>query len=224
MRKEDLKNQIFTVPNFLTFLRFLSVPFFMWCTLDPSTYLQVGPYRLPVVGLIIMAAAAATDLFDGFIARRFNQGSDLGIMLDPFADKLMHVMAILSLTIIGYIHWAFIVAIALKELTMIVGGFFMANHSRLIQANMMGKVASFTLSIAVFMSYFHPFFADKAFYADWIVIGIGVVLTYAAFFNYLGQALRIIKAIFASKRNGTTVAHELGESEEEKPDQSSEQK
>ncbi len=51
-----------------------------------------------------MVVAASADLFDGWIARRFNQTSDWGTMLDPFADKFMHCMAILSLVIVGNIY------------------------------------------------------------------------------------------------------------------------
>ena len=184
----------------LTLLRIIAVPFIMWCTLDPSTYIECGEYTFPIIGLVIMIAAASTDLVDGYIARHFNQGSQLGEMIDPLADKLMHCAAVLSLVIIGYVHWAFIVILLAKEATMVVGGIFMAGDSKNIKANYMGKVASATLSLAIVMSYFHAFWADKVFYLDWIVLGIGLVLTYIAFFNYLKQAIDIIKGILARKK------------------------
>ncbi|MBO8424248.1 MAG: CDP-diacylglycerol--glycerol-3-phosphate 3-phosphatidyltransferase [Firmicutes bacterium] len=199
MMKELLK-QLWTIPNMLTLLRIIAVPFIMWCTLDPSTYIECGEYTFPIIGLVIMIAAASTDLVDGYIARHFNQGSQLGEMIDPLADKLMHCAAVLSLVIIGYVHWAFIVILLAKEATMVVGGIFMAGDSKNIKANYMGKVASATLSLAIVMSYFHAFWADKVFYLDWIVLGIGLVLTYIAFFNYLKQAIDIIKGILARKK------------------------
>lgn len=200
MKKEDLKHQIFTIPNILTYLRILAIPVYMVFTINKATYTEIGAYAFPIIGLAVMIAAASTDLIDGFIARRFNQVTDLGKMLDPLADKLMHTMAVLALVIAGLIHWAFIVVLLVKEATMVVGGIFMANNSKLIQANKIGKVASATISLGVFMSYFHAFFQDKVFYLDWIVLGIGVVLTYIAFFNYLKQAIVIIKRILADKR------------------------
>lgn len=205
MRKEDLKHQIFTIPNILTYLRIAAIPVFMYFTIAKDTYLLKSaefPMGFPLIGLIVMVAAASTDLIDGFIARRFNQGSDLGIMLDPFADKLMHVSAILSLVIIGSVHWSFVAIFAFKELCMIIGAFFLANHSKLIKANMLGKVASFTLSIAIFMSYFHTFWAVKVFYLDWIILGIGLVITYCAFANYITQAVKIYKQILQEKKSG----------------------
>ncbi len=206
---KELLKQLWTIPNMLTILRIIAVPFIMWCTLDPSTYIECGEYTFPIIGLVIMIVAASTDLVDGYIARRFNQGSQLGEMIDPLADKLMHCAAVLSLVIIGYVHWAFIVILLAKEGTMVLGGIYMAGDSKNIKANYMGKVASATLSLAIVMSYFHAFWADKVFYLDWIVLGIGLVLTYMAFFNYLKQAIGIIKGILARKKaakEGTDVS------------------
>ncbi len=211
---KELLKQLWTIPNMLTILRIIAVPFIMWCTLDPSTYIECGEYTFPIIGLVIMIAAASTDLVDGYIARHFNQGSQLGEMIDPLADKLMHCAAVLSLVIIGYVHWAFIVILLAKEATMVVGGIFMAGDSKNIKANYMGKVASATLSLAIVMSYFHAFWADKVFYLDWIVLGIGLVLTYIAFFNYLKQAIDIIKGILARKK----AAKEGAQTESEETD------
>ena len=211
---KELLKQLWTIPNMLTILRIIAVPFIMWCTLDPSTYIECGEYTFPIIGLVIMIAAASTDLVDGYIARHFNQGSQLGEMIDPLADKLMHCAAVLSLVIIGYVHWAFIVILLAKEATMVVGGIFMAGDSKNIKANYMGKVASATLSLAIVMSYFHAIWADKVFYLDWIVLGIGLVLTYIAFFNYLKQAIDIIKGILARKK----AAKEGAQTESEETD------
>ena len=67
-----------TIPNMLTTLRILLVPVFI------LAYFQ-RPGGLPI---LILAVSALTDLLDGKIARRFNQVSDLGKLLDPIADKL----------------------------------------------------------------------------------------------------------------------------------------
>lgn len=234
MRKEDLKKQIFTIPNILTYIRFLSVPVFMAFILAKNTYIaqsEAYPNGFPIIGLIVLVVAASTDLFDGWIARRFNQTSDLGTMLDPFADKFMHCAAILSLVIVGYIHWAYILVLLLKEALMVAGGFFMANESKLIKANMMGKVASATLSVAIIMSFFHEFWfglltkyfptalSSEFFSPDWLVLTIGLILTYCAFFNYLKQAVPILNKIFAKKKaikNGTYVPEEEDNDTEEK--------
>lgn len=197
---KDLLKQLWNVPNMLTLFRLLCVPFIMWTTIDVNTWIQWGNYSFPIIGLVILVVSASSDLVDGWFARKFNQGTQLGEIIDPFADKFMQCSAILSLVIVGCVHWAFILVLLLKEATMIVGGAFMAGDSKNIKANAMGKAASFVIVCAVIMSYFHPVFADKVFYLDWIILGIGVVLTYIAFFNYLMQAIVIIKKILAKKK------------------------
>lgn len=197
---KDLFKQLWNVPNMLTLFRLLCVPFIMWTTIDKNTWIQWGNYSFPIIGLVILVVSASSDLVDGWFARKFNQGTQLGEIIDPFADKFMQCSAILSLVIVGCVHWAFILVLLLKEATMIVGGAFMAGDSKNIKANAMGKAASFVIVCAVIMSYFHPVFADKVFYLDWIILGIGVVLTYIAFFNYLKQAIVIIKKILAKKK------------------------
>ena len=70
--------RVITIPNMLTTLRILLVPAFIWAY-----------FRRPgVLPILILAASALTDMLDGKIARRFNQVSDLGKLLDPIADKL----------------------------------------------------------------------------------------------------------------------------------------
>ena len=74
---------ILTVPNFLTLLRILAVPFFA---------MAVWEGRMPQACLLF-AAAGLTDMLDGYLARRFNQKSALGAILDPAADKLLMTTA-----------------------------------------------------------------------------------------------------------------------------------
>lgn len=97
-----------TLPNILTLLRILAVPFFaiaFW-------------YGQRIEACLIFAAAGLTDLLDGFIARTFNQQSTLGAVLDPAADKLLMTTAFLLLAfpreaMVGQIPpWVAILAIA----------------------------------------------------------------------------------------------------------------
>jgi cardiolipin synthase (CMP-forming) len=78
-----------TVPNALTLLRLFAVPVFLFASLR-------GEYRL---AFFIFVAAALTDVLDGLIARRFNQRSRLGAILDPAADKTMMIGGYLFFTL-----------------------------------------------------------------------------------------------------------------------------
>lgn len=72
---------MFTIPNLLTLLRLFLVPCFIVATVR-------GMYT---VALVIFVTAAVTDIFDGMIARRLNQRSRLGALLDPAADKTLMI-------------------------------------------------------------------------------------------------------------------------------------
>ena len=78
-----------TIPNVLTLLRLFAVPVFIYASFR-------GEYRL---AFFIFAGAAVTDFLDGVIARRFNQRSRIGAILDPAADKTMMVCGYLFYTL-----------------------------------------------------------------------------------------------------------------------------
>jgi len=78
-----------TIPNVLTILRLIAVPVFLYASLQ-------GRFTL---AFVLFVSAAFTDMFDGMIARRFNQRSRLGAMLDPAADKTMLVCGYLFYTL-----------------------------------------------------------------------------------------------------------------------------
>src|SRR5436305_10035143 len=77
-----------TIPNILTLLRLIAVPVFIFASLR-------GDFR---AAFVLFVSAAFTDMFDGMIARRFNQRSRLGAILDPAADKTMLVCGYLFYT------------------------------------------------------------------------------------------------------------------------------
>lgn len=87
---EKLSNEIWNLPNALTLLRIFMVPFLVVVLLTKFSGREY-------VGLAIFLLAAITDFFDGWIARRRNQATRLGALLDPIADKLLMSAAFISL-------------------------------------------------------------------------------------------------------------------------------
>lgn len=173
--------RIFTVPNILTFVRIIAVPIMMYFVIA-SAYGQ--PEWFLYIGLGINVFAALTDLVDGYIARHFNQISDLGKVLDPFADKFMTIMMFVALVVIGNVHWAFLLVIGLKEAIMVgVGAVVLPKKKIIIPSNIYGKVAMWFVTIGILMSFFHKYL-KYIFYIDWVVLGVGAVLTYVALVSY----------------------------------------
>lgn len=131
-----------TIPNWLSFIRIALIPVF--------AVLFVRGHQL--VAVIVMICAALTDLFDGKIARKFNQVSNLGKILDPIADKLsqMAIVIVLLYTYwenpIKYLFFFFIV----KEVLMLLGGaLLLSKGMRPTAAEIWGKVATNVFYIAM---------------------------------------------------------------------------
>ena len=82
MGKSRFSGQYFSIPNLLSYLRFLLIPLIVWL------YCFEKKYNLAA---LIMALSAATDVIDGWIARKFNMVTDWGKIIDPFADKLTQI-------------------------------------------------------------------------------------------------------------------------------------
>ena len=79
------KNSIYLIPNLITYARLLSIPFII------IFYLS-GIYTLQLLAFIIFILASISDFLDGYLARKLNQTSILGKILDPIADKLLVIL------------------------------------------------------------------------------------------------------------------------------------
>lgn len=196
---------LFTIPNILTYIRILCVPIYM--TLVILGAKAQYPDWYVFLGLGIMIFAALTDLIDGKIARKYpGQGTYLGQLIDPVADKLMHVGALLALVIAGYLSWIFLVLIVVREFLMFLSGTIIFNDVN-VQANMLGKVASATLSFGIILSFFHMYFRTLwgEFGIDWIVVSIAVVLSWIAMINYARVQIPAFFAIRKARKEASKI-------------------
>ena len=199
--------ELFTIPNLITYFRILCVPAFV-------ALMAIGgmkdSFTLFYIVLGVFLLAACSDLFDGWIARKFNMQSGIGMVLDPIADKLMHiaVLACLSLctglTPLGknlvengtlsnpwFVHYAFVILILAKEIVQTFIALYVLKKGATVKANWLGKVSSFTISVGVILGFFHNYVQ----YADWGILAWGIALTYAAAGAYLLDVIRQVKLI-----------------------------
>jgi CDP-diacylglycerol--glycerol-3-phosphate 3-phosphatidyltransferase len=105
--RENVANEIWNLPNSLTLFRIFLVPFLVVVLLTKFSGREI-------VGLAIFLVAAITDFFDGWLARRRNQTTRLGALLDPIADKLLMSAAFISLVEMDPVHvpaWMVVVII-----------------------------------------------------------------------------------------------------------------
>ncbi len=97
-------NQLVNIPTIITFSRILIIPLFILvATTDP------------LLGAAIFAIASVTDLLDGYLARKQKQITKLGILLDPLADKLLVISALIMLVDMGIVPAWIAIIIILRE-------------------------------------------------------------------------------------------------------------
>jgi len=131
------------IPNALTIIRLLLIPGFVYYFFSPME----NGIRIAIVIFVI---AGLTDILDGFIARRYNLITRLGIVLDPLADKLMLLTVLISITLRNQIPFWIIVVVAIKETLLILGAINLFNvHDIVVPANKFGKISTIAFYIAI---------------------------------------------------------------------------
>jgi len=144
-------SKLFNIPNTLAFIRLLLAPlmFFFLVNQEASLFEGVHHSWLNYVAAFIFVLASATDFFDGYIARTFDQITTLGKILDPLADKMLTLAGFLGLMILGSASpWA-IFLILTREL-FITGLRVSAVAEGIdISASWMGKVKTVVQMIAI---------------------------------------------------------------------------
>jgi cardiolipin synthase len=137
-------DRVLTIPNAISAARIAGVPVFLWLVLGPRTAVADDW----AVGILM--AAGVSDWLDGKIARALNQGSRLGQVLDPAADRLYIAATIVALAVRGIIPWWLVAVLALRELT--VGAALAVLRRRAgfgtLQVSLVGKGATLCLLYA----------------------------------------------------------------------------
>lgn len=138
------KKDLVTIPNLICYLRILLIPVFCYVYLTAQT---TNDYYL-AVGIVIFSSF--TDLFDGMIARKFNQVTELGKILDPVADKLTHGALALCIAIRYPLMLLLILVMVIKEGYMAIKGIKYLNQGKMMDGAMWyGKVCTATLFIVL---------------------------------------------------------------------------
>jgi len=175
-------NRILTIPNAISFVRLLGVGYFWWVLLVEENILLAG---------ILIAVLGGTDWLDGYLARRLNQESELGKVLDPLADRLMIASAVIGGLIVGIvpplIGWGLIAReIFMGVITLVL----ISKGAGVLEVSWLGKAATLALYFAI--AGFYGIEADFLVWLAWPLAWIGGVGGLVAYwivaFSYLGDA------------------------------------
>lgn len=191
-----LNGEVVNIPNLLSFLRIALVPVFLWFLLD----------EFFIVAILILALAGLTDFLDGFIARKLNQTTKLGKLLDPVADRLYIFATLLALSATGYVPWWLAGLVILRDLLMLVSLPVLASVGyRALPVHYLGKASTFALLYSFPLLLMGKIFTDAAFIITplaWAFALWGVVLYWWSGFVYLWQLVLLIRE---ERQNSTNV-------------------
>ena len=148
MNKIFTKNNILTLPNLLSLLRILMIPFIVWLYIGQKNYHGA---------VILIILSGLTDVADGIIARKCNMVSDFGKILDPIADKLTQGTLIICLSF-KYADMIWLVSLFVaKEFVMALLGYItIRNTDSVNSARWYGKLSTFVLYASMILMILIP--------------------------------------------------------------------
>lgn len=191
-----LKKEIFSIPNMLSYFRILLIPVFVVLFFNSGE--SVG-YHIASAAVLIVSGL--TDMLDGKIARKFNQITELGKIIDPIADKLTQCAVMICLAIHYKLLWVFIGILVIKEITMAVLAFlFMKKDRKLKGAHWYGKVSTTVFYLVIITLLAVPV-KYMPFELSTVLILISGTCMIFAFFMYIRVYVSMWKDIKENKPN-----------------------
>ncbi len=178
----QVSNRVLTVPNVISLARLAALPLI---------YLDLVGGR-EGRALVLLAVFAATDWLDGYLARRLNQVSRLGALLDPISDRALFIVVGVGFVVAGIVPlWAIVVLLLRDGLVTLVGGVLLLRGAQTPEVTRVGKASTFGLMLALVGFLLAAVVGDGASAPDpvveqvsWAVYAVSIVLHYVSALGY----------------------------------------
>ena len=174
---QNWKQNIFTIPNLLSFSRLTLIPVYVAIYRNascPADYHMAG---------FILGLSCLTDAADGFIARKYHMTSELGKFLDPLADKLTQITLAICLSMRHPVLLSLVVLLIIKELLQLFGSIFLLSQGVALSSSMMaGKVSTMILFVSLTFLVLFPNIPSET--VSFLALADSLCLVYA-FVTYL---------------------------------------
>ncbi len=190
---KTFKRDLLTVPNAMSLARLLAAPTlgFFWFALD-----------MKVTALVIGTAAGVTDLFDGIVARRLNQVTDLGALIDQLGDLVFESCCLLLGVLTGELWSGFLILYLFREFTVTVMRTYVASRGGTLPSSTLGKAKSSLFQYAFFILYLGVILKQPGFlpaadsmcgvspghvlmWTGYASLAVGMSISYASGWHYL---------------------------------------
>jgi len=183
------------IPNILSVIRILMVPLFVVLFFSDMHIYEV----------LVFVIAGLTDVVDGILARRFNWITNVGKILDPFADKLMQCVVLICLFIDRIIPWWLLAVCVAKELLMASGALFLFKKEKVVVVSAWcGKMAVCIFYAAIFAMIVFP---NMHYYIKLMICAVTVIATLFAISKYYYDYMKSEKALRRELENAKKAAN-----------------
>ncbi|WP_113717289.1 CDP-alcohol phosphatidyltransferase family protein [Arthrobacter dokdonensis] len=172
---------IITVPNIITVVRFLGTPLFVWLVLGPREYGW---------GVFVLAMMGCTDWIDGYVARKLNQTSQLGRIMDPLADRVALVAVTITLVLAGILPLWLLLLLLIPDVVLLAATLYFFRGDAGLKVTLLGKARTAALMVGTPM-----LLLAKALDSDftavlaWVFLGAAMVMHVIAFGQYFRSLL-----------------------------------
>lgn len=174
-------NAIVTIPNIITVVRFLGTPLFVWLVLAKEEYGW---------GVFVLAVMGSTDWIDGFVARKLNQASKLGRMMDPVADRVALVAVVITMVIAHILPLWLLLLLLIPDVVLLAVTLYFFRGDAGLRVTMLGKTRTAALMIGTPMLLLAKALdSDFTFVLSWVILGAAMVMHVIAFSQYFRAVL-----------------------------------
>lgn len=181
----NLKN-IFNASNSLSFIRLLLVipAWLAFVNFDEPFY----RYSVAAIGIF----AAITDILDGYLARKLNQITEFGKVIDPLADKVLIAFVVINLFLLEEIPEYYFYLIVGRDLLILVGGIIVSKKiGKVLPSDYLGKATVLSISFVLLMILLN---ISEVSLPYLILYYMSIILIFASLINYFVKAFRVYRA------------------------------
>ncbi|MFI5084655.1 MAG: CDP-alcohol phosphatidyltransferase family protein [Actinomycetales bacterium] len=185
--KQTVHDAVLTVPNIITVVRFLGVPLFVWLLLGRQEYGWA---------VIVLILIGGTDWVDGYVARRFDQASKLGTIMDPVADRVALFVVAISLVVAGIAPWWLVAVLIVPDALLLAVALTVFNWRPNLPVSRIGKVRTALLLAGtplLLLARVVSAEPNPLYVAAWVLLA-------AAIAGHLVAAVNYFRAIMAARR------------------------
>ena len=177
--------EIYTKSNLISLFRLLlSIP--LWFLLD-----NFQSPDIRYITFTVCLVASFSDILDGYLARKYNEVTEFGKIIDPLADKVAVGVIVLKLFLIGEIPAYYFYMIILRDIFIFLGGIFVAKRiGRVLPSNVLGKITVINIGIVILLIILQLNGANIAYR---LLYASSIILIFVSLVGYIIRAKEFLK-------------------------------